>query len=381
LTNAQNAVMASLSLQIQYAANVGGSPGTWTNFGSAALSSAKFTSTQLNSNFYIKTTDLGGGNYRADLATASEAASDFTGIGYSEFAYGITDEDYYMTEQVTVYGFPKGEYFFRVVATVTDGSYTPYPATGSPSITNSRRLSIGNAVTYEDSDHGTSSVAKGSPRSYFTDTHTNTIIDGGDLIVSVHEDNDTSNRYPGIFILGRGESTDPSSIQPLGGIWFYNSIDDFGSGAGDLGNPDHSITIPKTGTSLDIEASGDGININGGYGSNGVTIDTNGNYTADGNITIDGTLSQGSDARIKTDINTLDGTKVFDMRGVSFVKASKKGAGVIAQELRSIAPELVHENDSGLLSVAYTDLVGYLIEAIKHQQKQIQALHDKIDAK
>ena len=81
LTNAQNAIMSNLSLQIQYAANVGGSPSTWTNFGSAALSSKKFTSGQLNSNYYVKTTDLGGGNYRADLATASQAAADFTGLG------------------------------------------------------------------------------------------------------------------------------------------------------------------------------------------------------------------------------------------------------------------------------------------------------------
>ena len=174
LTNAQNAIMSQLSLQIQYAANVGGSPSTWTNFGSAALSSKKFTSTQLNSNYYVKTTDLGGGNYRADLATASQAAADFTGLGHSDYAYGITDEDYYMTEQVTVYGFPKGEYFIRIVVAVTDGTYTPYPATGSPALTNPRRLSINNALTYTDSDHGLSSVAKGNPQTYFTKLFNNT---------------------------------------------------------------------------------------------------------------------------------------------------------------------------------------------------------------
>jgi hypothetical protein len=374
LTNAQNAIMSQLSLQIQYAANVGGSPSTWTNFGSAALSSKKFTSTQLNSNYYVKTTDLGGGNYRADLATASQAAADFTGLGHSDYAYGITDEDYYMTEQVTVYGFPKGEYFIRIVVAVTDGTYTPYPATGSPALTNPRRLSINNALTYTDSDHGLSSVAKGNPQTYFTKLFNNTLIDGGSLTIAVNEENATSNRYGGIFIAGRGETTDPNSIQPLGGIYFYNGVDDLGSGAGDVGSPDHGITVPKTGDSLDIEAAGNGIRFNGGYGNVGATIDTNGNYFADGNITISGTVSQGSDARLKSDIKTIDGSKVFDMRGVSFIKAGKKGAGVIAQELQEIAPELVHANEDGVLSVAYGDIVGYLIEAIKTLKQEIESI-------
>jgi hypothetical protein len=373
-TNAQNAIMSQLSLQIQYAPNSGGSPGTWVNFGSAALSSKKFTSSQLNSNYYVKVTDLGSGNYRADLATASEAAADFTGLGHSDYAYGITDEDYYMTEQVTVYGFPKGEYFIRVVVAVTDGTYTPYPATGSPALTNPRRLSINNALTYTDSDHGLSSVAKGNPQTYFTGLFNNTLIDGGSLTIAVNEENATSNRYGGIFIAGRGETTDPNSIQPLGGIYFYNGVDDLGSGAGDVGSPDHGITVPKTGDSLDIEAAGDGIKFNGGYGSNGATIDTNGNYFADGNITISGTVSQGSDIRLKSDVKTIDGSKVFGMRGVSFVKNGEKGAGVIAQELQEIAPELVKEGSDGMLSVAYGDLIGYLIESVKTLKDEIDQI-------
>ena len=373
-TNAQNAIMSQLSLQIQYAENVGGSPSTWQNFGSAALSSKKFTSSQLNSNYYVKVTDLGSGNYRADLATASQAAADFTGLGHSDYAYGITDEDYYMTEAVTVYGFPKGEYFIRVVVAVTDGTYSPYPATGSPALNNPRRLSINNALTYTDSDHGLSSVAKGNPQTYYTGLFNNTLIDGGSLTIAVNEENATSNRYGGIFIAGRGETTDPNSIQPLGGIYFYNGVDDLGSGAGDVGSPNHGITVPKTGDSLDIEASGNGIKFNGGYGSTGATIDTNGNYFANGNITISGTVSQGSDIRLKSDVKTIDGSKVFGMRGVSFVKNGEKGAGVIAQELQEIAPELVKEGADGMLSVAYGDLIGYLIESVKTLKDEIEQI-------
>ena len=376
-TNAKNAIMSQLSLQIQYAENVGGSPSTWQNFGSAALSGKKFITdgvSSLNSNYYVKVTDLGSGNYRADLATASQAAADFTGVGYKEAAYGITDEDYYMTEQVTVYGFPKGEYFIRVVASVTDGTYSPYPATGSPALTNPRRLSVNNALTYTDSDHGLSAVAKGNPQTYFTLSNNNTLIDGGNITIAVPEENPTSNQYGGIFIAGRGETTSAESIQPLGGIFFYNGVDDLGSGAGNVGSPDHTISVPKTGDSLDIEAAGDGIKFNGGYGSTGATIDTNGNYFANGNITISGTVSQGSDIRLKSDVKTIDGSKVFGMRGVSFVKNGEKGAGVIAQELQEIAPELVKEGADGMLSVAYGDLIGYLIESVKTLKDEIEQI-------
>jgi predicted nucleic acid-binding Zn-ribbon protein len=483
--NAKNAIMSQLSLQVQYAENVGGSPGTWQDFNGALLSGKKFItdgSSSIQSNYYVKVTDMGSGNYRADLATPSQVAADFTNIGYSEFGYGITDEDYYMTEIVTVYGFPKGEYFFRIVATVTDGSYTPYPSTGSPSLTNPRRLSINNALTYTDANHGLSAVAKGNPQTYFTRSNNSTLIDGGNLTIAVPEENSISNQYGGIFIAGRGETTDPSSIQPLGGIWFYNGVDDLGSGAGSIGSPNHSLFVPKTGDSLNINAAGNGIKFNGGYGSTGATIDTNGNintdgsvlltgdvilsassgvksvtwrdsddsnetfsieaqtnydtqvdslfnikynngtttpltlvsngnllingsfyalngsinsstasigggygntgatidangnYFADGNITISGTLSQGSDVRLKSDVKTIDGSKVFDMRGVTFIKNGEKGAGVIAQELQEIAPELVREGSDGILSVAYGDLVGYLIESVKTLKDEIEQI-------
>jgi predicted nucleic acid-binding Zn-ribbon protein len=112
----------------------------------------------------------------------------------------------------------------------------------------------------------------------------------------------------------------------------------------------------------------------GGYGSTGVSIDSSGNYQGNGNIDIDGTVTQGSDIRLKSDVKTIDGNKVFGMRGVSFVKNGEKGAGVIAQELQEIAPELVKEGADGMLSVAYGDLIGYLIESVKTLKDEIEQI-------
>ena len=92
-----------------------------------------------------------------------------------------------------------------------------------------------------------------------------------------------------------------------------------------------------------------------------------------GSLVASGDVTAFSDVRLKDNIATLDGTKVFGMRGVSFTKDNKKSSGVIAQELEGIAPELVY-NDSEYKAVAYGNITAYLIEAIKHLKKEIEEL-------
>lgn len=106
------------------------------------------------------------------------------------------------------------------------------------------------------------------------------------------------------------------------------------------------------------------------------TFNDNGNFTATGNITAY------SDERLKENIETLDGSKVLEMRGVSYTKEGKESSGVIAQELEKVAPELVEtaDDEMGTKSVAYGNLVGYLIEAVKDQQKQIDELKAKLES-
>jgi len=80
-----------------------------------------------------------------------------------------------------------------------------------------------------------------------------------------------------------------------------------------------------------------------------------------------------SDARLKSDIKTIDDALglVRDLRGVRYLMDGTPGIGVIAQEIEPILPEIVSEAD-GLKRVAYGNLAGLLIEAIK-------VLADEID--
>lgn len=92
-----------------------------------------------------------------------------------------------------------------------------------------------------------------------------------------------------------------------------------------------------------------------------------------GAVTATGDVTAYSDVRLKENIETLDGSKVYQMRGVSFTKDGRDGSGVIAQELQQIAPELVNE-DGEYLSVAYGNIVGYLIEAVKELKAEVEEL-------
>lgn len=102
-------------------------------------------------------------------------------------------------------------------------------------------------------------------------------------------------------------------------------------------------------------------------------VDNSGNLTATGDVTAY------SDERLKDNIQTIDGAlgKVNSMRGVTYTKDGLESSGVIAQEIEKIAPELV--KDGEYKSVAYGNLVGYLIEAIKEQQIQIEQSKTEID--
>lgn len=112
--------------------------------------------------------------------------------------------------------------------------------------------------------------------------------------------------------------------------------------------------------------------------SNGLTYSSTSNvgvFTVanNGTVTANGDVTAFSDARLKENVETLDGSKVYEMRGVSFLKDGREGSGVIAQELQKVAPELVHD-EGEYLSVSYGNLVGYLIEAVKELKAEVEEL-------
>ena len=107
------------------------------------------------------------------------------------------------------------------------------------------------------------------------------------------------------------------------------------------------------------------------------TFATDGSFTAPGNVTAY------SDCRLKCNITTIPCAlnTVNALRGVSYEKDGQCGVGVIAQEIQQVLPEVVHEGDDEdkTLSVAYGNISGVLIEAIKELTAQVNELKAEIE--
>ena len=107
-------------------------------------------------------------------------------------------------------------------------------------------------------------------------------------------------------------------------------------------------------------------------------------------ITAAGVGGTGSDVRLKEDVETLTDAlaKVRQLRGVSYrYKANGEAHyGVIAQEVQAVYPNAVMSqgyhpvDDTEYLGVAYTDLIGPLIEAVKQLADDNDALTVRLAA-
>lgn len=103
-----------------------------------------------------------------------------------------------------------------------------------------------------------------------------------------------------------------------------------------------------------------------------------GNISVSGAVTATGDITAYSDARLKADVETITDAldRVRKLRGVTFSRreTGNRGVGLIAQELALIVPEAVMTHEDGLLSVAYGNLVGVLIEAVKDLADKVERL-------
>ncbi len=98
--------------------------------------------------------------------------------------------------------------------------------------------------------------------------------------------------------------------------------------------------------------------------------------TFSGTVTAPNFVSS-SDARLKSDIAPIADAlaKVQALTGVTFTMAGSdvRQMGLIAQDVQRVAPEAVIEAE-GVLRLAYGNLVGLLVEAIKDLAQEVDQL-------
>ena len=139
---------------------------------------------------------------------------------------------------------------------------------------------------------------------------------------------------------------------------------------------------PLSSSSVGIRISSTGVSINTPAGT---SVGSNALYVT-GNITASGTITAGSDYRIKEDIKPLqlEEYNVDNLNPVyfKFKESGKESIGVIAHELQEYFPFLVEGEKDGeniTQTVNYNGLIGVLIKEIQELKKRVNILENKIE--
>ncbi len=158
-----------------------------------------------------------------------------------------------------------------------------------------------------------------------------------------------------------------------------------GTGVG-ITNGDGSITISiaqavGTGNNLQFNSLGIGTGASGSAGDIRATGDITAFY------------GSSSDERLKTNILPISNAieKILMINGYTYnwnqlaaeikQKDTKvREAGLLAQELEKVLPEVVATNEEGYKGIHYDKVVALLVEGIKDQQRQIEELKSEIAA-
>jgi Chaperone of endosialidase len=192
---------------------------------------------------------------------------------------------------------------------------------------------------------------------------------------------------PGVYgssTLGKGVYGTTGGGSSVAGVW--------GSSSNSGGTGVRAITI-GTGSGSGVWASGP----SGGYGVFGEAggtgfgvygVNQTGGWAGyfQGNVFSTGTY-QGSDIRLKKDVVDLryGSVELLKLHPVAYKWKNNSGdglqLGLIAQDVQSVIPEVVRADArSGMLSVAYTELVPVMIKTIQQQELIIRQQDERIAA-
>jgi hypothetical protein len=145
---------------------------------------------------------------------------------------------------------------------------------------------------------------------------------------------------------------------------------------------DASIRLSAPAQTWDMAAQADGVlrwYVSANAGAWRMGLDSSGNIYATGDVTAY------SDARVKTDIETITDALsiVLKLKGRRYRRTdhedtAKVHVGLVAQEVAEVLPEVVKQADPDHLSVSYGNVVAVLIEAIKELSEKVEALESRV---
>jgi hypothetical protein len=260
-------------------------------------------------------------------------------------------------------------------ALALQGVDNTFPSSGNVGI---GTLSPTRNLTVNDSDNETHIELQngGTPRGYFWWDGDNEILGVGTgvstesiIFKNGNVGINTTNPEAKLVVAGHINIPENHCLYGPGGIG-----DGFTYNNGTYNGPVQHYSLgwyPTTGAAEAILTGCGGIKLLVGAPSQGAYVTPTGVYNY-------------SDARLKTNVapmsNMLD--TVMQMRGVTFnLKANDQPSfGFIAQELEEVFPLAVDTDGSGTKAINYANMTAVLVEAVKEQQAQIDALKAEIEA-
>ena len=162
-----------------------------------------------------------------------------------------------------------------------------------------------------------------------------------------------------------------------GDVTFLNGLSIDGDNVHLINNA-RTAKVDATALGLTLNGNGTQLYMNNTGASFNDDLDVTGDITATGDVTAF------SDESIKENVEVIEDAvdKVQQLNGYTFDRTdveTSRQTGVIAQEVLKVLPEAVGEKD-GIHTVAYGNMVGLLIEAIKEQQGQIDSLKEELQS-
>jgi hypothetical protein len=214
-------------------------------------------------------------------------------------------------------------------------------------------------------------------------------VGGGDGIIVAADTVSVSSQYVrGLFnvIPGSGLSYNATT-----GVFSYSSSSAFdGLDPADFvtRSGTQTITGPKTFTSTvgilnGIAMDGSDFTYTGTltFTGQGGTV----GFSSTGAIVASGDITAFSDARLKENLEPISDAvdKVNQLTGYTYTRndtdSNDRHAGLIAQEVEKVLPEVVHEQDNGLKSVAYGNMLALMVQAIKELSQEVNELKKELN--
>jgi hypothetical protein len=300
----------------------------------------------------------------------------------AKFAIGIA------AVHPTIDFYNQGTAYFNGSTTVDDNLIVTNGKVGIGTSTPSQDLEILNGTTGSGIRLAATNTAYWDIERDSTSGHLTFTDDGAGTVLTVGQDGNVGigTTSPAVQLeLGNNTAdeklrlTGAASGKPL--MTFYNTTTKIGQ----IASSSVGVTVTSLGSGNMSFENGGSTRLAIENGGNVGIGDTTPSYKldVDGTIRATGDVIAYSDVRVKENIKTIDNAleKVNKLRGVEFNKigSEEKSIGVIAQEIEKVLPEVVKEDEKGMKSVAYGNIVGVLIEAVKDQQKQIDELKSIIN--